>query len=44
MIAHGVLGFGAHKLSGNMQVGALGYSKWSEKKKQEVVVMARRLS
>lgn len=44
MIAHGVLGYGAHKLSGNMQVGALGYSEWSEKKHQEVTVEARRLS
>jgi hypothetical protein len=37
-VAHGVLGYGAHKLSGGMQVGALGYSNWSEKNHSELVV------
>ena len=37
-LAHGVLGFGAHVLSGFMQVGALGFSIHSEKTNLELKV------
>ena len=36
--AHGVLGYGAHKLSGGKQVGGLGYSDWSEKNNSELII------
>jgi hypothetical protein len=37
-VAHGVLGYGAHKMSGNKQVGALGYSPCSEKNGRQLTV------
>jgi hypothetical protein len=36
--AHGVFGWGAHKLSGNKQVGAYGYCLHTEKNQKELVV------
>ncbi len=39
-ICHGVLGFGMHKLHNNRQVGALGYSDWSEKNATELILPA----
>lgn len=39
-LAHIVLGFAAHKLSGNMQVGSLGMSTWTEKEKKELIIDA----
>lgn len=37
-LAHGALGFGMHKWSGNKQVGAYGYSIHTEKNTEELVV------
>lgn len=43
-IAHGMLGFGVHKISGNRQVGALGTSDFSEKAPRAPLVLPRELT